>query len=122
MKRIAYLLNRFPRVTDTFITRELKSLQQMGTKVKIISVWNPQPTDIKSEFLDDRPGQVEYLLPQPVFSILRKLLAATILSPKRFAARASARLRDITSRSARNCISTILPCRGDAGGRPSSQA
>ena len=96
MKRIAYLLNRFPRVTDTFITRELKSLQQMGTEVKIISVWNPQPTDIKSEFLDDRPGQVEYLLPQPVFSILRKLLAATILSPKRFAA--VLRLAFVTSR------------------------
>ena len=34
MKRIAYLLHHFPRTTDTFIKREIRSLQKLGTEVQ----------------------------------------------------------------------------------------
>ena len=40
MKRIAYLLHRFPGTTDTFIKREIRCLQKLGTDVQVISYGN----------------------------------------------------------------------------------
>ena len=45
MKKIAYLLHRFPAITDTFIKREIRFLQKAGTPVDVISVWKPRDSD-----------------------------------------------------------------------------
>ena len=42
MKRVTYLLHNFPGITDTFIKREIRSLQKAGTAVNVISVWKPK--------------------------------------------------------------------------------
>lgn len=94
--RIAYLLHRFPAKTDTFIKREIRSLQKAGTDVQIISVWKPHGTETTREMLEEWSGNVSFLLPQSALSILRALFAIAFLSPRRFAA--AVRLALATSR------------------------
>src|SRR5262245_27990669 len=81
--RIAYLLHRFPVNTDTFIKREIRSLQKAGTDVQIISVWKPRGTDTARELLEEWSDNVSFLLPQPALSILRALFVVALLSPRR---------------------------------------
>ena len=50
MNRVAYLLHLFPRITDTFIKREIRSLQNLGTYVKVISIWKPKEPEITPAF------------------------------------------------------------------------
>ena len=84
MKRIAYLLHRFPSITDTFIKREIRSLQRAGTKVQVISVWKPQSGETTPEILAEWSGDTSFILPQSGFSIARALLTTAIASPRRF--------------------------------------
>ena len=53
MKEIAYLLHRFPRITDTFIMREIRALHKMGTDIEIISVWRPNERETNSEVINE---------------------------------------------------------------------
>jgi colanic acid/amylovoran biosynthesis glycosyltransferase len=95
MKRIAYLLHRFPRVTDTFIRREIRSLQAAGMQVRVISVWCPGEYETTPEILGQWSLDTEFLLPKSIFSIALMVLASVIRSPGRFLA--SARLALSTS-------------------------
>lgn len=83
-KTIIYLLHRFPRVTDTFIMREIRSLQRAGTEVKVISVWKPLPRETMPELLDEWSNDVSFLLPNSIAVILRGLFSAAFLAPKSF--------------------------------------
>jgi colanic acid/amylovoran biosynthesis glycosyltransferase len=96
MKRIAYLLHRFPRVTDTFIRREIRSLQAAGMQVRVISVWCPGEYETTPDILGQWTSDTEFLLPKSIFSIVLMVLASVIRSPGRFLA--SARLALSTSR------------------------
>jgi glycosyltransferase involved in cell wall biosynthesis len=84
-RKIAYLLHRFPRVTDTFISREIRSLQKAGTEIKVISVWKPREAETATELLQAWRGDVTFLLPRSIPSILWACLAAAFGSPLRFA-------------------------------------
>jgi colanic acid/amylovoran biosynthesis glycosyltransferase len=84
MKRIAYLLHRFPGITDTFIRREIRSLQKAGTEVQIISVWKPRESETTPEILKEWCDQTNFLLPQSFVSIARILFISALLSPGRF--------------------------------------
>jgi colanic acid/amylovoran biosynthesis glycosyltransferase len=96
MKKIAYLLHRFPGVTDTFIKREIRSLQKAGTSIQIVSVWRPKDTETTLQNLQEWSADVEFLLPCSAFSILRKTFAVAFSSPSRFIA--AVRLAMLTSR------------------------
>src|SRR5215467_4504388 len=85
---IAYLLHRFPVLTDTFIRREIRCLQRAGTKIQIISVWKPSSTETTPEILEDWSEDVCFLLPRSLLSLLRALFTAVLLSPGRFLAAA----------------------------------
>lgn len=85
MKRIVYLLHRFPAITDTFIKREIRSLQKAGTDVQIISVWKPRPTETTPAFLKEWSGEVEFLLPRSLLSVLQTLFWVVVASPAQFA-------------------------------------
>ena len=86
MKRVAYLLHRFPARTDTFIKREIRSLQKSGTTVNIISVWWPDDTQSTPEIRREWAADTHFLLPRSVVSILTVTLAAFIRWPTRFLA------------------------------------
>ena len=85
MKKIAYLLHCFPRVTDTFISREIRSLQKAGTQVRVVSIWRPSEAETKPELLEDWRSHVTFLLPRPGLSIVWWCIALSLGSPIRFA-------------------------------------
>jgi colanic acid/amylovoran biosynthesis glycosyltransferase len=84
MKRIAYLLHRFPAITDTFIKREIRSLQTAGTDVLVISVWKPNERETTPEVLSQWAADTQFLLPRSALSILRTVFTVALHSPRRF--------------------------------------
>ena len=84
MKRIAYLLHNFPGITDTFIKREIRSLQSFGTNVCVISVWKPDETQTTLEILSEWSDDTEFLLPQSSIKILLRVIAEFARNPSLF--------------------------------------
>jgi colanic acid/amylovoran biosynthesis glycosyltransferase len=84
MKRVAYLLHNFPGLTDTFIKREIRSLQRSGTQVNVISVWKPQQSQTTPEILSDWASETDFLLPRSYWSVLTTMFMSLIRTPNRF--------------------------------------
>ena len=84
MPRIAYLLHRFPEITDTFIKREIRSLQRAGTNVEVIAVWKPNGSETTPETMKQWAADTHFVLPRPWLSIIGILLATLVGSPIRF--------------------------------------
>jgi glycosyltransferase involved in cell wall biosynthesis len=84
MKRIAYLLHRFPSITDTFIKREIRSLQGAGTEVKVISVWKPVAAETTPDILAEWSKDTYFILPQSALSVARALFLIAVSSPRKF--------------------------------------
>jgi colanic acid/amylovoran biosynthesis glycosyltransferase len=84
MKKIAYLLHNFPGITDTFIKREIRSLQKAGTEVSVISVWKPNESQTTPDILAEWASETDFLLPRSSVSILGILLMSFIRRPARF--------------------------------------
>jgi colanic acid/amylovoran biosynthesis glycosyltransferase len=84
MKKIAYLLHRFPTTTDTFIRREIRSLQAAGTHVEVISVWKPFERETMPTIMAEWQGDTHYLLSRSPITILWIVFRTAALSPKRF--------------------------------------
>ncbi|MGA2128942.1 MAG: hypothetical protein ABSG76_22660, partial [Xanthobacteraceae bacterium] len=96
MTRVAYLLHRFPGITDTFIKREIRSLQRAGTDVCVISVWKPRGTETTCENMSDWSADTQFVLPRPALSVLKSLVGCAIRRPARLAL--TARLAFLTAR------------------------
>ena len=77
------MLHRFPAITDTFIKREIRSLQKAGTEVQVISVWTPDETETTPEILAEWAADTKFILPRSSFSTLRILFAWMNHSPRR---------------------------------------
>jgi len=86
MKRIAYLLHRFPGITDTFIKREIRSLQGSGTQVRVISVWKPDDRFTTADILSEWAADTFFVLPCPIWSIGGTVLGEFLRAPGRFCA------------------------------------
>jgi glycosyltransferase involved in cell wall biosynthesis len=84
MKKIAYLLHNFPGITDTFIKREIRSLQRLGTNVTVISVWKPNHSQATPEILSEWSKDTIFLMPRSTFSIVQILLWSIARHPIRF--------------------------------------
>ena len=84
MKRIAFLLHRFPAITDTFIKREIRSLQQIGTHVEVISVWTPDERETTPATMSEWKADTHFVLPRSIISILRIVLTSAARFPRRF--------------------------------------
>src|SRR5690242_18368304 len=83
MHRIAYLLHRFPQITDTFIKREIRCLQTAGTNVEVVAVWKPSASETTPEMLKQWTADTHFLLPRSWSSIVGILLATVVRSPIR---------------------------------------
>ena len=86
MKKIAYLLHNFPGITDTFIRREIRSLQKAGTEVRVISVWRPTSSQTTPEILAEWTSETDFVLPRSSASILMTMIGAAVRHPMRFLA------------------------------------
>ncbi|MEH2492853.1 glycosyltransferase family 4 protein [Bradyrhizobium sp. AZCC 2230] len=81
---VVYLLHRFPRVTDTFIFREIRALQNQGLSVKVVSVWHPKDSETLPQVLKDWEDDVSFLLPANAMSAVGDILKIVGLHPIRF--------------------------------------
>jgi glycosyltransferase involved in cell wall biosynthesis len=84
MKRIAYLLHRFPGITDTFIKREIRSLQAAGTEVRVISVWKPDNCFTTPAILSEWAADTDFALPRSILSIGWAVFSEFLRWPGRF--------------------------------------
>jgi glycosyltransferase involved in cell wall biosynthesis len=83
MKKIAYLLHRFPEITDTFIKREIRSLQRRGTSVQVISVWKPSHSETTPDVMREWAADTKFILPMSLPTLLYALIAACFRQPFR---------------------------------------
>jgi len=84
MKRIAYLLHNFPGITDTFIKREIRSLQKTGVSVRVISVWKPKESQTTPAILSEWSTDTDFILPRSALAVLYILLKVFMRAPVRF--------------------------------------
>lgn len=86
--RIAYLTGEYPRVTDTFIQREVAALRQHGaadgTTVQTFSVRSPQSTASLSEDQQEERDRTSYLLPAKPWELLSAHAQLLIAQPKQY--------------------------------------
>ena len=83
---VVYIVHRFPRVTDTFIFREIRALQKQGLSVKVVSVWRPKDSETLPQVLKDWENDVSFLLPCGFLRAACDILAMLGRHPLRFAA------------------------------------
>jgi len=60
MKRIAYILRSYPRLSQTFIVNEILSLEQLGLNIHLFAITNPHEP-IVQEYVTQVRAPVEYL-------------------------------------------------------------
>jgi glycosyltransferase involved in cell wall biosynthesis len=60
MKRIAYILRSYPRLSQTFIVNEILSLEQLGLNLHLLAITNPHEPIVQQNVAQVR-APVEYL-------------------------------------------------------------
>jgi colanic acid/amylovoran biosynthesis glycosyltransferase len=83
-KKIAYVLHLFPRVTDTFIKREIRALQRRGTDISVISVWKPPPSDSDPAILAEWANDTAFALPRSALAIGVIVVRSMLGAPAKF--------------------------------------
>ncbi|WP_374568488.1 glycosyltransferase family 4 protein [Ideonella sp.] len=90
--RVAYLVNQYPKVSHTFIRREIAALERQGASVLRFAVrgWDAEVVDP-----DDQAerGRTHYLLQSGVAQLLIATLAQALAAPGRFFAALALALR-----------------------------
>lgn len=96
LNKITYVLHHFPGITDTFIKREIRSLQKFGLKVDVISVWRPHElqtgfdvvsrwaTETTPDIMSDWSKETNFILPTPIPRILLVLFTSAVRHPIKF--------------------------------------
>jgi glycosyltransferase involved in cell wall biosynthesis len=82
--RIAYLIGEYPRATDTFIQREIRSLRKLGTDIATFSVRRPSSRERGGSDLDAERANTTYLLPCSIFRLIGSHLRLLLQSPSRY--------------------------------------
>jgi colanic acid/amylovoran biosynthesis glycosyltransferase len=80
---IAYLINQYPKISHSFIRREIQALERHGVTVMRISIrgWNEQLVDADDE---QERTRTRYLLRDGVFSLISATLQLCLTSPIKF--------------------------------------
>jgi colanic acid/amylovoran biosynthesis glycosyltransferase len=80
---IAYLINQYPKVSHSFIRREIQALERRGISIMRISIrgWNEQLVDAADVHERTR---TRYVLKAGVFSLIFATLRLCLTSPLRF--------------------------------------
>lgn len=80
--KINYLLLTFPKLTTTFVDREILALRQMGVDVKVYAL--VPPAGQLSEYQKDLVEETTYLFPGRLFGLLTAHLYFAITRPGRY--------------------------------------
>src|SRR6476620_3368538 len=81
--RIAYLVNRYPTVSHSFIRREILALEQQGIKVMRIAIREWQPELLDKENQPERE-RTRYVLDEGITGLAIALLRMLVTRPIRF--------------------------------------
>jgi colanic acid/amylovoran biosynthesis glycosyltransferase len=83
--KIAYLINHYPKVSHSFIRREILALERLGFSVARIALhgWNTPTPDPEDRIERDR---THYVLRSGALGLVLPLLRALLVTPMRFVA------------------------------------
>ena len=83
--KIVYFINQYPKVSHTFIRREILALERMGMDIRRIALrgWNESLRD--EEDIGER-AKTDYVLRRGIAGLMGSLLLAALTSPRRLAA------------------------------------
>jgi colanic acid/amylovoran biosynthesis glycosyltransferase len=81
--RVAYLVNQYPKVSHTFIRREILALEAMGVVVVRLALrgWTEAPVDQRDQ---DEQRQTTYVLRAGAMSLLFACLSVLLITPIKF--------------------------------------
>jgi glycosyltransferase involved in cell wall biosynthesis len=81
--QITYLINQYPKVSHSFIRREILALEKQGFNVQRIAQrgWNDTLVDLQDQ---SERQKTQYIVKQGVFSLLLAALKVLLSTPKRF--------------------------------------
>ena len=81
--RIAYLVNQYPKVSHSFIRREIHALEKLGFSILRISLrgWDDELVD-KDDFQERK--QTRYVLRDGVIPLLAATLRSLLMNPVKF--------------------------------------
>jgi len=84
LPRIAYLVNQYPKVSHSFVRREIQALEDLGFDVLRVAVrgWDGELVD--EEDLRER-ARTRFVLKKGALPLLVATIRTAILSPRRFA-------------------------------------
>ena len=90
--QVAYLVNQYPKVSHTFIRREILALERQGLTVRRVAVrgWKGSLTDPQDEV---ERTQTAFLLRHGALALLVPLIQSLLESPMRFISAAALALR-----------------------------
>ena len=74
MRRLGYVLKRFPRISETFVAAEIIELERQGERVTVFAIGRPDEP-FSHEFLNQMTATIIYLPYRPIRQPLRTLRA-----------------------------------------------
>ena len=81
--KILYLINQYPKVSHTFIRREIMSHEENGIEVLRVAMRSDDPNDMsKVDFTEYE--KTHYVLKQPKFELIKHVFSAIRENPKSF--------------------------------------
>jgi len=80
---VAYLVNQYPKVSHSFIRREIQAVERQGVTVTRFSVRGWQDQLVDADDLRER-DKTRYILQGGVFPLLISLLASALTTPGKF--------------------------------------
>ncbi|WP_020168538.1 MULTISPECIES: glycosyltransferase family 4 protein [Methylotenera] len=81
--RVAYILNQYPKVSHTFIRREILALERLGIEVQRISMRGWDESQIDSDDISEQ-AKTQYVLKEGVFPLLFSALKILLTKPIAF--------------------------------------
>ncbi len=82
--RIAYLTGEYPRVTDTFIQREVAALRDLGVEVQTFAIRRPASRETTGREQETERACTFYILPPRFFTALRSHATFLLRHPARY--------------------------------------
>ena len=81
--RITYLINQYPKVSHTFIRREILALERLGHEIQRVALrgWDENPID--SQDIVEQTKTV-YVLKNGIFSLLLSAFKCLLQKPPNF--------------------------------------
>lgn len=111
-RRVAYLVNQYPKTSHSFVRREIRALEQLGWEVRRYSIRTVDEPLVEPEDEAER-ARTRVLLETPLVPLVLALLATLFGRPRRFAracARAAGLWRRADSLSPRPWAWLLVAC------------